>query len=112
MTVSCVAVLAHSLSVGSFTKNIPHAALGWGAAMAVFSTIFPSLLLSFGIRRIGAGPAAIASSLGPVSTIALAYLFLGESLTWPQFVGALFVIGGVLLLGLKKDKPAPVDPEA
>jgi drug/metabolite transporter (DMT)-like permease len=113
MTVSCLAVLLHSGLGGSFAKTLPAAAFGWGAIMAVVSTIAPSLLLSFGIRRIGAGPAAIASSLGPVSTILLANLFLHESLTWRQGVGAAFIISGVLLLGIRSGKGhEKVDPNA
>lgn len=108
MTISCLAVLLHSGLSGSFSKPMPTAAYGWGAIMALVSTIAPSLLLSFGIRRIGAGPAAIASSLGPVSTILLANLFLGEVLTWRQGIGGLLIIAGVLLLGVRTrtQKPA------
>lgn len=111
LTVSCLCVLLHSTLVGSFTKPIPTEAIGWGAIMALVSTLVPTLLLSSGIRRIGAGHAAIAGSLGPVSTIVLAYLFLGEQLTVRQGIGALFIIGGVMLLGLfgKKKVAVPVE---
>lgn len=104
LSVSCLCVLLHSTLVGSFAKPVPAAAIGWGAIMALVSTLIPTLLLSSGIRRIGAGTAAIAGSLGPVSTIVLAYLFLDEQLTVRQGIGALFIIGGVLLLGLRGRK--------
>lgn len=111
LTVSCLCVLLHSTLVGSFTKSVPSAAIGWGAVMALVSTLFPTLLLSSGIRRIGAGPAAIAGSLGPVSTILLANVFLHERLTVRQGLGALFIIGGVMLLGLfgKKKVAVPLE---
>jgi len=104
MTVSCLCILLHSGLSGSFGKPVPTAAIGWGAVMALVATIAPSLLLSSGIRRIGAGPAAVASSLGPVSTILLANIFLHERLTARQGVGAALVIGGVALLGLRGRK--------
>jgi len=46
-------------------------------AMAIFSTVLPVFLLSFSIRRIGSGSASLIGSIGPVSTICMAYVFLG-----------------------------------
>lgn len=101
MTVSCLCVLAHAGAAGVYGRSVPAAAWGWGSTMAVVSTVIPTILLSMGIRRIGAGPAAIASSLGPVSTIVLARIFLHEHLDLQQGAGAALVIGGVLLLGAR-----------
>lgn len=70
--------------------------------MAVLSTVLPSFMISEGIRLIGAGNAAIIGSVGPISTIVLAYIFLGERLgTW-QWVGATLVIAGVMWISLRK----------
>ena len=107
MTVSCLAILLHAGLGGTIGKSLPRAAIGWGAVMAAVSTVAPSLLLSFGIRRIGAGAAGIASSLGPVSTILLANLFLHEHLTPRQGIGGTLVIAGVAVLGLRtREKPS------
>ncbi len=67
------------------------------AAMAVFCTVLPVLLYLTGIRRIGAGRAAIVSNLEPIVTIALAMTVLGERLEGMQFLGVLAVLAGVLL---------------
>ncbi len=69
-------------------------------AMAVFSTVLPVFMLSFAIRRIGAGSASLIGSVGPVSTIYMAYVFLGESLSLLQFAGSALVLGGVLVVSL------------
>jgi drug/metabolite transporter (DMT)-like permease len=111
LSVSCLAVLAHCALAGTFHRPLPPAAIGWGATMAVVCTIFPTLLLSFGIRRIGAAPAAIASSLGPVFTITLASITLGERLTIGQLAGAVLVVAGVAYLGMAKKVPT-VEPQA
>ena len=74
----------------------------WSMLMAVLSTVLPAFMISEGIRLIGAGNAAIIGSVGPISTIVLAYIFLGERLTGWQWVGAALVISGVLWISLRK----------
>lgn len=68
------------------------------AAMAVFSTVLPVWLLSEAIRQLGAGAAAMIGSLGPVITLLLAWLVLGEPLGVLQLLGAALVIAGVRLV--------------
>ena len=68
-------------------------------AMAVFATVLPIWLVVEAIRRIGAGPAAIIGSLGPVLTLILAWGLLGESLGPLSLAGAALVIAGVWLVG-------------
>lgn len=73
--------------------------------MAILSTVLPTFLVSEGVRMIGAGNASIIGSIGPVSTIALAYWFLGEGFGFWQLVGTLLVTGGVVYISLaKRDK--------
>ncbi|MEM8894023.1 MAG: DMT family transporter [Bacteroidota bacterium] len=67
-----------------------------GGAMAVFATVIPSFLISGAIKRMGASNMSIIGSLGPVSTIVLAIIFLGETLDWYQLIGAVIVISGVV----------------
>lgn len=71
-------------------------------AMAVFSTVLPVVMMAEGIRRIGSSEAAIASSIGPVATIFLGFVFLGEPITVLQLAGAALVTLGVLIIGRKK----------
>ena len=72
--------------------------------MAVFATVVPSFLIMEGIKRIGSGNASIISSIGPISTIILAYIFLDERLGIMQIIGTFVVISGVLIISLNKDK--------
>ena len=71
-------------------------------AMAIFSTVLPVFLLSYSIRRIGSGSASLIGSIGPVSTIYMAYLFLNETVSLLQMAGSLLVLAGVLLISLSK----------
>jgi drug/metabolite transporter (DMT)-like permease len=67
-------------------------------SMAIFSTVIPVFLLSQGIKRIGSQRSAIISSLGPVSTLYLANIFLGEIVSSSEIVGTIVLISGVLLI--------------
>lgn len=73
-------------------------------AMAVFSTVLPVFLLSFAIRRIGSGNTSLIGSIGPVSTILMAYVILGEHISLMQIAGSLLVLGGVLVISLNSKR--------
>lgn len=66
--------------------------------LAIFSTVLPVFMLSYAIRRIGSGNASLIGAIGPVSTIYMAYLILGESLSLTQIFGSALVLAGVLIV--------------
>jgi drug/metabolite transporter (DMT)-like permease len=73
--------------------------LGWYVvALALIATVIPSFLLNSGMKRVGSNNLAIITSIGPVSTLFQANWILGETFTWQQLVGTIFVILGVLLI--------------
>ena len=101
MVVSALAVIAQFLltrDTALLVQPLPVYVLA--LVMAVISTVLPAFLMSAGIRRIGAGTAAMAASVGPVSTIVLAALILGEPITVLQLAGLLLVLAGVGLIGM------------
>ena len=79
-----------------------------GVLLALVATVAPTFLLAAGIRRIGPAPAAIAGTIGPVSTVGMAHVFLGDPITLPQVGGALLVLLGANLVAL--GRPAPLAP--
>jgi drug/metabolite transporter (DMT)-like permease len=103
MSVSCFCVIVHFLVSdirGLF--GFPAEIYIIGISMAIFCTVLPSFLMSEAIRRIGSSNFAIIGSLGPVSTIILAVIFIQEVLTIYQIVGTIIVIVGVS--ALKKNR--------
>jgi drug/metabolite transporter (DMT)-like permease len=52
-----------------------------------------------GIKLLGANLGSIVASIGPVSTIFLGYIFLGETFTIQELIGSALVIVGVILIG-------------
>lgn len=102
MIVSCLAVVVHFLMVRETSAlQQPLPVYGYGLLIAVLSTILPAFMLAGAIHRIGASHTSIVGGVGPVVTIVLAALLLGESMSMLQITGAMLVIGGVLLLGLR-----------
>ena len=103
MTVACVACLMQFAVTHSVTDlNLPSRVYGLSIAMAVFSTVLPAFLLAASMRRIGSMHTSMIGSIGPVSTIFLAYIFLGERLSLVQITGSILVLAGVLMISLKK----------
>ena len=103
MIVSTFCIVAHYASVGDFDFfDYPNEVYYLGMAMAFFSTVIPSFLVSEAIKRLGASTFSIFGSLGPVSTILLAFFFLDERITYLQIFGMFIVIIGVTLVSRKK----------
>jgi len=75
--------------------------LGLMAGLVVLATVLPMFLTAEGVRRLGAQRAAIVSSVGPPTTIALGALALGEQFALPQWAGVALIIGGILVLELR-----------
>lgn len=75
-----------------------------GLGMAIFSTVLPVFMLSAAIRLIGSGRTSLIGSIGPVSTIFMAQVFLGEPISALQIVGSSLVLAGVLLVSLEKQR--------
>lgn len=90
-------LLTHSISAVQFTPQIWR----YGLLLAVLATVIPAFMISAGMKRIGSNNAAIVSSIGPVSTILQAYIFLGERFHTGQMIGTVLVIAGVILIGWK-----------
>lgn len=107
MIAAAAAVLLTNTIVNGFDLlKYPLEIYGLALFMAVFATVVPTFMIAEGIRIIGANNSSIIGAIGPVSTIILAYFFLGERLYPLQLLGTLFVISGVLLITLNKNKVA------
>lgn len=69
---------------------------------AVFCTVFPVFLTMFAVARIGSATASQAGMIGPVSTLFLGALILGEPVTGIQLAGTALVLAGIYLLSRKR----------
>ena len=92
--------VTHPLSALNLSLRVYELAI----AMAIFSTVLPVFLLSYAIRRIGSGSASLIGTIGPVSTIYMAYAILGENISLLQIVGSSLVLVGVVIISLNSKK--------
>lgn len=105
MLVSCVVVIIHYIITSDSVLLGFELEVYWlSFLMAIIATVIPSFLINAAISKIGASNVSIIGSLGPVSTITLSMIFLGEMLTLIQFAGALVIIIGVVIISLNKNK--------
>lgn len=105
MVVSCIAVFTHfSVTHSISSLQLPMQVYVLGLAMAIVSTVLPMMLLNAGIKKIGGSKASLISSVGPVSTLLLAVIFLNEAITVKQIIGTGLVLAGVLTITLAKKR--------
>lgn len=84
-------VILTAVSSGMFAWSL-------GALLAVLTSIIPFFLLLQGIKFLGATRSAIISTFELPVTMLLSYLFLKESITGMQLVGAALVLSGIIIL--------------
>lgn len=101
MLVSTLGIVTHYLLSRPIDKLLEQSAPVYGLAfaIAIFSTVIPSFMMSVGIVRIGAARASIIGSVGPVSTMIMGYFFLAEVITPVHLLGMAIVIGSSMTLG-------------
>lgn len=80
--------------------------LGWGV---LFLLGIGPTLVGFGLYNVALTllPSSVVNLIAtsePVWTAVIAYFFLGERLTWVQFVGSVMVLGGVILLRVYEER--------
>lgn len=105
MGIACIAIIIHNfISNGFNLLDFQMEIYLYALLLATIATVIPSFLIVEGIRIIGANNSSIIGTIGPISTIILAGIFLHERINITQGIGTLIVISGVLYLILNKRK--------
>jgi drug/metabolite transporter (DMT)-like permease len=68
------------------------------ALNATLCTFLPVVMVMMAVERVGPAVTAQTGTIGPLSTIALSVLLLGEPFTIWLAAGTLLVLGGIALL--------------
>lgn len=103
MSFASIGVLAHFFIFSNASLwGLPFQVYFYSLLMAIFSTVIPSYLVTASINKIGSGNVAIVGSVGPVSTLFLANIFLQETVTIWQVMGTVLILIGVLIIGKQK----------
>lgn len=103
LLVSTVAVFVHVMIAHPVhIDEISRVTWYYGCALGIIATVIPTFLIAAGIMKIGSANASLIASIGPVSTIILASVFLEEKLTLSHIIGTILVLVGVILIGSNK----------
>jgi drug/metabolite transporter (DMT)-like permease len=109
MCVSTAAVFVQFVAMNPLEALVQPAPVYWLSLLnAGLCTVLPVFAVMLAIERIGAGTASMAAMVGPISTIGLAFVFLGEPVTGWQLAGTLLVLAGVYVLTLPSTAKAAV----
>lgn len=104
MTASTACLAPHYLVVHGTTGFADIGLSAWLLliGLAVFCMFVPASLQAEGVRRIGAQRGAVISTVGPPTTVVLAWALLGERLSAWQWAGMALIVLGILVLDLAR----------
>ncbi len=81
---------------------LPASGLLWFAGLIAIATIIPFSAYTFALGQLPASVASILAMSEIAFVAAYAYILLGERLTVSQILGAVLVVGGLLLLSWRR----------
>ena len=96
------AVVQFAVLEGPAALELPHIVWVYAIVLATACTVLPVFLVAESLKRIGANQFALIGGLGPVTTVLADFVLLDGALAPLQLAGGSLVIGGVLLVTLKK----------
>lgn len=98
-TVACVLCLVQFVVLRPMSAAIVAPEVIWLSVLnATVCTFAPVLMVMMAIERIGAGAAAQVGMIGPLSTILMGIVILGEPFTAWVAAGTVLVMGGIWML--------------
>jgi drug/metabolite transporter (DMT)-like permease len=108
MLVSTLAVVVQFFVLNPVATLAQPAPVYWLSLVnGIFCTVLPVFAIMLAVARVGANRTALATMIGPVSTILLAWIFLAEEISAWQIVGTALVLAGILVLTLERPVPEP-----
>ena len=103
MTIACLAIIFHSFIQHGFNLlDFEWQVYMYAFIIGIFTTVIPSYMIVEGIRLIGANKSSIIGTVGPISTIILASIVLGESINAIQLLGSIIVVLSVLFVIMER----------
>lgn len=108
LSIACIGTLTHYFVATpqplNLLSELPSSVIWYGVALGFLVTVLPTILMAQSIARLGAAQSAMIASIGPILTIILATIFLGEHLNAIQWLGCMLNIVGVMMITLSKKK--------
>ena len=97
------------LAPSSTPVTFPQQTIGWIwiVALAIFSTVLSTSTLFAGLKILGPNTTSVVNTVEPVLNIVAGILFLNEVFSLQQGVGAVFVVGALVYLGVHETRSQP-----
>ena len=73
----------------------------WGLIIALFGTVIPPLLLNAGFPLTGIGLGSIVSAMELPVSVMMAFVVLGETVVFSQWIGILLIILAIVFMNIK-----------
>lgn len=102
-----VALVFDDLTLGGGTRGLVLL-----VAISIVSTALPITLFLIGLRHVGAGRAAVLSTIEPVVTVFMAAVVLGERIGPFQVVGGALILTAILWLRTERPLPETETPHS
>lgn len=109
---SIVVMISASLVFGGAVAvqglHLPQTWQGWAGVLgiALLSTVLAIIAFFAGLERVGPTNASVLSTFEPVTTVVLAFFFLGEEIGLTRIAGGLLILVAVILLAKSELKMA------
>ncbi len=90
-----------------FTQNTPFnydIFFKWGIILALFGTIIPPMLMNAGFPHTGISLGSIVSSLELPVSVSMAFLILGETVVFSQWIGIALIIFAIVIMNIQFSK--------
>ena len=105
VSASCACCIAQFLALRPLSAlDLPHEVYVLALVIAAVCTVIPIFMTAEALRRIGANEVAMIGAVGPISSIGFGMILLGETMSGVQLLGAVLVIGGVILATVERKK--------
>jgi drug/metabolite transporter (DMT)-like permease len=97
------------LAPASTPVLFPQQTIGWIwiGALAIFATVLSTSTLFAGLKILGPNTTSVVNTVEPVLNIVAGILFLNEVFSVQQGVGAVFVVGALVYLGVHETRSQP-----
>lgn len=73
----------------------------WGILIALFGTVIPPMLLNAGFPLTGIGLGSIVSAMELPVSVMMAFMVLGETVVFSQWIGILLIILAIVFMNIK-----------
>ena len=105
--VACLTAAVVGVAIGDLDLAPPGESLAWLVTLALTSQVLGWLLISISLPRLPAALTSMLLTLQPLGSVMLGVVLLDEDPSALQFLGAGFILAGLLTVSLRRPRSGP-----